>query len=262
MFVRSNKPFRLTQCRPALWAAGALALALVFPAILSGCEGDSAETLVRNIAFQVSGIYRNPGDSNNGKLVSNNTGSPVTQMDLRQTGDQLEAIDNNGLIFKGTIGNASDTEGSFTLEGQTTAGQPATLSGSIRKSSGDSTEAEMRGTWIEPSLFGTVVGVATVPPNRSGGSNTNNTGGGGSGGNISVSPSFATLANDGDTQVFTATGGNGNFSWSVGNISRGSVTPPTGPSVTYTRLTAGINILNVQDTAGHSANVNIQQPTL
>jgi hypothetical protein len=175
MFVRSNKPFRLTQCRPALWAAGALALALVFPAILSGCEGDSAETLVRNIAFQVSGIYRNPGDSNNGKLVSNNTGSPVTQMDLRQTGDQLEAIDNNGLIFKGTIGNASDTEGGFTLDGQTTAGQPATISGVIRKSSGSSTEAEMRGTWIEPSLFGTVVGVASVPPNRSGGGSTNGT---------------------------------------------------------------------------------------
>jgi hypothetical protein len=160
-----------------IWLASAAALAIASGLCMCtiGCEGDSAETLVRNIEFLISGIYRNRGDSNNGKLVSNNTGSPVTQLNVRQTGDQLEAIDNNGLIFKGTIGNASDTEGSFTLEGQTTAGQPATISGVIRKSSGSSTEAEMRGTWIEPSLFGTVVGVASVPPNRSGGGSTNGT---------------------------------------------------------------------------------------
>jgi len=64
-----------------------------------GCEGDSAETLIRNVILQVAGFYIPVEGATT--IPGDNTGNPVTSLDLRQNGDQIEAIDNNGIIFKG-----------------------------------------------------------------------------------------------------------------------------------------------------------------
>ena len=129
--------------------------------VLTACSVDSANSVVRSVNANVAGVYRNSdSNSNNGKLVSANTGSSVTSLDVRQAGDQLEAVDNNGIIFRGTIGDVLDGIASFNLAGRTTAGNKALISGNITIGSGQGT---MRGTWIEDSLFGTVFGIANGP---------------------------------------------------------------------------------------------------
>jgi hypothetical protein len=225
-------------------AAGAALVCLVTASFfLISCDGDSAETAIRDIVLRISGVYRHPDAGST--LVSQNTGNPITQLDLRQTGDQLEAIDNNGGIFKGTIGQESDTQGSFTLDGQTSVGQPATIAGTINKS-GDNL-AEMRGTWIEPSLFGTVFGVAIVPSNApSGGGGTTN--GTTTNLSISVQSGSTTLTNNGDTVTLLASGGDSGsgVTWSE-TAGSGSFNSTTANPVTYTRTAAGNNTITVSD---------------
>ncbi len=89
-------------------------------------------------------------------------------MNLIQDGDRLQAIDNNGLIFRGSIGSAvSDSEtggqrsATFTLNGQTTTGQEGIISGTIVVIGN---QATMTGTWAEPTLFGNVRAGAEVVP--------------------------------------------------------------------------------------------------
>lgn len=125
---------------------------------LTACEIDSSESVTRDVDINVSGFYDNDG----AVVVSRNTGASIKSFDLRQSGDQLEAVDNNGKRFSGTIGSVNGTVASFTLTGNTTANQEATITGSISVSSTDNNSGEgvMRGTWIEPSLYGTVYAVA------------------------------------------------------------------------------------------------------
>lgn len=129
--------------------------------MLSACEVDSANATARSVGADVSGVYRHDGSSENGgRFVSANSGAQVTSLDLRQAGDQLEAIDNNGIIFRGTIGTVVDSSASFNLEGSTTIGSGVIISGTIDIGGG---EGVMRATWIEDTLFATVYGVANGP---------------------------------------------------------------------------------------------------
>jgi hypothetical protein len=150
-------------------------LALCCLCLTAGCNSDSAERIYREVALLVSGFYV-PVEGN-GTIVAGNTGAAVTSLNLRQAGDQLEGVDNNGVVFRGTIGRASEDAASFTLVGQTTAGEKVTISGNIQVPVG-SGDATMRGTWIEPSVFGAVAARASVPVNNppSSGSNTNQVG--------------------------------------------------------------------------------------
>ena len=125
--------------------------------LLLGCELDSADSVVREVGINYSGFYVGDG----GNLVSQQTGAKTTSLNLRQTGDQLEAVDNNGITFRGTIGTVVDDTASFVLDGATTAGQSVTIDGTLTASG---TEGTMRGTWIEPVVIGTVSGQATINP--------------------------------------------------------------------------------------------------
>ncbi len=186
-------------------------------------------------------------------------------LDLRQDGDLLEGIDNNDRVFKGTIGEVAgestptSANASFTLSGQTTAGQEGTISGTLIRTG--ETTAEMRGTWIEASLFGTVYGVATVPftPNP-----TNNPPITNQPGAVAISPPSTTLNNNGDTVTLTASGGSGQFNWSIGNGSLGefSSDPGHGAQAVYRRLQAGNNTVTVADAtdASKTAQAAISQP--
>ncbi len=193
-------------------AAIALCSLLISSFAFLGCEVGSSDSAVRNLDFNVTGIYRNTDtNANNGKLVSNNSGDPITQLDLRQTGDQLEANDNNGKSFRGTIGD----EGDFTMTGLTTAGQEGTMVGTIEASSGVGT---MRGTWAEPTMYGTIYGQATVASNSSSGGSTYtlSVSANGSG---SVSPSGSGSYASGSSVTVTATPNSGHsFSNWTGSV--------------------------------------------
>ena len=129
-------------------------------ALFIGCEIDSAENTITDVDIIVEGYYTNP---DGGNLVQKNTGSAITSLNVLQDGSSLEAIDNNGLIFRGTIGQVTESStASFTLEGYTSTRAAATIVGNFSVSGDSST---MRGTWAEPTLYSTVYGTATVPTN-------------------------------------------------------------------------------------------------
>lgn len=132
--------------------------------LFMACDIDSPEDTIRDVAIIIAGFYAHPTAGST--LVADNTGNPIENMDLRQSGDQLEGIDNNGNIFKGTIGQAGDNQATITLVGMTTAGAEGTIAGTVDVSGSTAT---MRGTWAEPTLYSTVYGTATVPTNSSGG---------------------------------------------------------------------------------------------
>lgn len=144
------------------------ALAVLSLAFL-GCELESADSVVRTVGAGVSGTYIRDGGSNT--VVSTNSGKPIFSFDLRQTGDQLEAIDNNNCVYRGTIGRESDTLLTYSLEGQNSRGTHVTMSGTIEITGGDdeTSQGTMRGTWIEPGLYATIYGVASVHTGGGGG---------------------------------------------------------------------------------------------
>ena len=141
---------------------------------LLGCEIGEADSVVSNVEINYAGFYVGDG----GSLVSEQTGAKTTSLNLRQTGDQLEAVDNNGIVFRGTIGSVVEETATFILDGSTTAGQTVTIDGTLTASG---TEGTMRGTWIEPALYGTVSGKATINPSPTN-STDDNTGTNGTGG--------------------------------------------------------------------------------
>jgi hypothetical protein len=121
---------------------------------LTACRIDSPDSTSRNVQINVAGVYT--GDP----LVSQNSGARITSLNVIQDGSSLQAVDNNGLIFRGNIGSVTaQTSASFTLKGQTTAGAEGVISGTFNVSGATST---MRGTWAEPSTFGNVLGTAQV----------------------------------------------------------------------------------------------------
>jgi len=210
---------------------------VVLVAGLNGCQLDSDKPIYRDVPISVSGIYT--GELSQGRLIHPISGATVTSMNLRQTGDRLEGIDNNGHVFRGRLFSVDANAASFTLEGQTTQGVTGTISGTLDLSSG----ARMTGTWIEPNLYGDVKGRADVQD---------------TGTALRITPSSATLTTNNETVTFTASGGAGSYSWAVGNTSLG-VVAGSGPTVIYTRRAAGNNTVRVTS-AGQTVTANINQP--
>ncbi len=125
-----------------------------------GCRIQSGDSAVRGVGVNISGLYRG-----NGPLVRQNSGAPISELNVIQDGDRLQAVDNNGLVFRGNIGRVTMEGGSasatFNLKGNTTAGAEGIMSGSFTV---EGTTSTMRGTWAEPTLFSTFLGTATVEP--------------------------------------------------------------------------------------------------
>ncbi|MBU1694605.1 MAG: hypothetical protein KJ726_04965 [Verrucomicrobia bacterium] len=233
------------------WMVVGLCLALL-PLILfapSGCEVGSADSVVRMLGIDFSGFYQGYGTNGTQMVVPPNSGDEVTLLNLRQNGDQLEVIDNNGIVFRGVLGNLVDQTASFTLAGQTTVGNSVTVSGTL---TGEGTEGTMSGTWIEPDLYATISGKAVINPAPTGVV-----------GEINISPSDPiTLSSNQNTQTYTVNDtGSPPYTWTVGSSSLGHVSPTTGSSVTYTRDAANNNTLTVTDLAGRTDTVTIIQPS-
>lgn len=232
-------------------ATGAATALLTTMALLNGCTGgDSAEGIVRSVGLIVEGFYMHsdPGSF----MVQRTSGADVTSLDLSQNGDLLQGFDNNGVLFTGTIGNVTDTNlASFIMEGQSTAGQPATISGTI---SVEGTTATMRGTWIEPTLASAVFGVATVPTNAPPPAAETN-------GVVAVNPTLASVV-VGNTTTFNATGGNGSYTWQVSSTTLGNFTSISGTGnsmATYQANATGNNTVTVRDSAGGAASATVRQ---
>ena len=229
--------------------SAALAALLCF-GFVAGCSTDSSDTFIRDVSVNFSGFYTG---RSNGKIVAVNTGSAITSLDLRQTGDRLEAVDNNGHIWRGSLGEVQNGNSSFELNGQTTAGSEATFSGNISSSDGGSTgsvnsaSGTMQGTFIEPSRFSTFYAQATIPGTVDNGGGTSS---------LTISPSDAIVAVNG-TRSFTVTGASGTVTWIISGTGSGSVSPQTGTSTTFTRTTSGTVTLTATDSGGGSASVTI-----
>lgn len=219
------------------WFAASACLTMIF----SGCEVGSPDTTVRQTGVSVDGIYA--GTLTDGRLTSRNSGAAVKQFNLRQTGSSLEATDNNGIRFAGSINGETSSRVPFTLEGRTTAGTVVNVVGTINLS-GES--ATMVGSWVEPSLIGDVQASASVstnaPPVNS----------------LTISPSGSISLASGNTKLFSASGGSGSYAWSLSNNSLGSLSSSSGASVTYTAGAAGTQTITVQS-GGSSQSTTVNQ---
>lgn len=233
--------------RPLLSVAAAL---LLFP-FLSGCEIDSAENATRNVNINVAGYYT--GDLE-GRIVENNTGASITSFNIIQNGDQLQAIDNNGLIFRGSIGQVTDGSASFSLRGSTTAGQEATLAGSINV---EGSTATMQGTWAEPSLFARVLASGDITggqPIIDDGGTTSIT--------LTTSRASIDVSSADRSATLTINGGSAPFTLSVVPGTRGSLPSSTSSrTATYTATSnnTGTATIRVSDSQGQSDTVTITQ---
>ena len=244
------------------WITAALAFSAL--ACVVSCELDSGDEYYREVTVNFSGFYRNP---NGGNIVSANSGNGISSLDLRQTGDSLEAVDNNGSIWKGSLGEVENGTTSFQLDGRTTSGTEGTFSGTLQSSDGgtassgsvSNAKGTMQGTFVEPNRYATFYATATIP-----GATDTGDGGGDDGGDgtVSISPSTATLSANNQTLEFTASGGSGQYTWSLSAPSRGTLNTTSGKTVTYTRTASDNNTIKVQDSVNPSASasVTITQP--
>ena len=184
--------------------AGILALASLVAFV--GCELDSADSFTREVEGRVdfSGFYTGDG----GHLVRPaNSGLRVNNLNLFQSGDQLEAICNNRHRYKGSLHEVRDKASGFTLIGRTSAGKDVTLTGTL---TADGTSGKMRGTWIESDRYCQVYGIATVTPPATNGTKvslsvTVSPSGGGS---VTLSPSGGSYSK-GTTVTLTASPASG-----------------------------------------------------
>ena len=220
--------------QPISLGLGRGALAAVLGIVAAGCVVDSAEKAQRDVPIYVAGVYRHP--SAGSLLVAQNTGEPIEQMDLRQDGDALEGIDNNGSIFRGRIDQVDGNVASFTIEGINTAGNEGTIAGTI---SVDGSTAVMRGTWIEDTLYSVVYGEAVVPSNVTC--------------NLILTIADTTLTN-GQSTTLSAANGTAPYTWSVSGPATLDSSSTTDPSntLTYTGTNSQSVTVTVVDSRGCS----------
>ena len=231
--------------------------ALLLPALalgLAACDMNSVDSTSAvpsdnsGTIYNFSGLYMNPENdsSTNGALPlvypneSGNrpSGQAITALRLLQYGSVLEAYDSANQTWSGRITALQSGTASFSLQGRTTAGIGVEVAGTMVYKDQQST---MDATWIEPAYYGNLNAQATVSP-----ANTNTPVSG-----PDISPSSVSLSSNKISQVFTASGGSGTYTWSVSSSSLGSVNPTTGSATTYTSTkSSGVNTITVTDSLG------------
>lgn len=223
-------------------------ITLFITILFVGCEVDSSESGSRNVDINVWGVYQGQAD-HYGTLVNNSSGSRPEYFDLRQYGDQVEAIDNHGIIFRGTIGsvNSEAKTCSYTLEGKTTVGNRVIVNGHINISG---SIAIMEGTWMN-NLYAVLYGKATAPAQPT--NQPANT--------LLLEPTSYTLGTNG-TFTLKASGGMPPYEWDIQNPTDGKFTQEAGnENKVYQATKPGVtNYVTVTDKASGSKKcVIIQQ---
>lgn len=238
--------------RSAPFRALAFALALPLAAlVLAGCDVDSTDSTTAVMSdnegniYNYSGLYMsitNTSGSTNGygTLVfpaGRQSGTALIWMRLLQYGSALEAYDNAGLAWSGNVSAQNGETASFSLQGRTTAGNSVEIFGTLDYAAQLST---MDATWIEPGFAGSIFAQATVSPVATNSPVVTNT----PTGDVTVSPTSATLTTNDATRTFTASGGDGSYTWSYSG-SGGSLASATGTTNTFTRTAIGSGIIQV-----------------
>jgi hypothetical protein len=77
---------------------------------------------------------------------------------------------------------------------------------------------------------------------------------------MTVDPAAATVANNGAVASFTVKGASGAATWSVQDISRGSILTQSATAATYQRAAAGDNVVIATDSRGNAAFATVSQP--
>lgn len=150
--MKSNRSYGLAVI--AALAAGVM--------LFAGCEGNDTGDPNAKAGINFSGTYKKGGSS----ITSPTRESgEITELSLSQAGTSLEAVDNNGVSYEGSLGSIpgeGNTEVPFNLRGNVTAGLQANLNGVLKQRS--STSAEMTGTWIESTFSASISATATITP--------------------------------------------------------------------------------------------------
>ncbi len=76
---------------------------------------------------------------------------------------------------------------------------------------------------------------------------------------MSISPISATLTNNGAVASFLVEGASGSSTWSVQDISRGSILTQSARAATYQRSSAGDNVVIATDSLGNAAFATVSQ---
>ena len=229
----------------------AAAVSLAAFALAGGCDVDSVDSTSSVVSdnsgtiYNFAGMYMNPNNSSSTNSAlpivfpeGRQSGVALTWMRLLQYGSVLEAYDNASQKWSGSISSLQGSTATFSLRGQTSAGQAVDIVGTMTYASQQST---IDAAWIEPAFSGTFNARATVTP-----ANTNSPAPA-----LTLAPTSASLNTNVVTATFTATGGSGSYVWSVSDTTRGTVSPSTGSTVVYTSTrVAGSNTIRVTDTAG------------
>jgi len=77
---------------------------------------------------------------------------------------------------------------------------------------------------------------------------------------MSVTPSTVSVTNNGGVVSFRVTGASGAATWSVQDISKGSILTQSATSATYQRAAAGDNVVIATDSRGSAAFATVSQP--
>jgi hypothetical protein len=230
-------------------AVACYSLLLVSSLGFLGCEVGSSDSVTRNVGANYTGYYDAPEGFE--FVTPANSGARVTSFILRQSGDQLQAIDNNNLVFNGSLDEVSvasgNSDASFTMTGRTTAGQDVNISGTFK---GVGTAGTIDGTWIEADRYCRLYGTGDINPAPTSQPST-----------VTISASVSTLTTNNATATLTANGGSGTYSsWTVSAGGNGSVSPTSGKTVTYTRIAMGNVTVTVTDSASQQGQITISQP--
>ena len=229
--------FRTTALR-------AHALSLILPLValaIAGCDVGSTDSTTAVLSdnsgtiYNFAGLYAHATTNGLAPLVfptNRQSGVALTWLRLLQYGSVLEAYDNAGMTWSGSISALQGGTATFSLRGRTTAGISTEIAGTLVYADQNSV---MDASWIEPAFAGTLYARATVAPATTNSPTTDD---------VSISPSSATLSPNGDSEDFSASGGTGSYSWSLsGGI--GTLSSASGSSTMVTRTNSGFGTLIV-----------------
>ncbi len=77
---------------------------------------------------------------------------------------------------------------------------------------------------------------------------------------VTVNPSATSLTNNGAVASFGISGASGGSTWSVQDISKGTILTQSASAATYRRSAAGDNVVIATDSRGNAAFATISQP--
>jgi hypothetical protein len=229
-----------------------LALAALFTLgglFLAACDVDSVDSTTAvpsdgsGTIYNFAGLYARV-DTNGMQAplvfpLGRQSGTTITWLRLLQYGSRIEAYDNAGMTWAGSISTIDGGTAKFSLRGRTTAGLSTEIAGALRYANQSST---MDAAWIEPAFSGSIFATATVSPAA-----TNNP----IGGNVTLQASSTSVASNG-TVTFVASGGS-SYSWSLNTTQYGALSHNTNHSTNSFTRTSGI--------AGNTVKVTVSSGT-